>query len=136
MNTFRRTITNTILSTIVLLGVQAAPVFAAAPNAAVSQACQGLSQLSSTGCATGGTHSVNQIVGQVVNVLSIIVGIAAVFVLIFAGFRFITGGSDPNTVKSAREMIIYAIVGIFIAAIAQLIVHFVLNTAANTVTNG
>jgi hypothetical protein len=38
--------------------------------------------------------------------------------------RFITSGNNPQEVNVAREMIIYAIVAIFVAASAQIIVRF------------
>jgi FtsH-binding integral membrane protein len=52
--------------------------------------------------------------------------------LIFAGFRFITANGDANSISAARNMIIYAVIGLVIAVLAQFIVHSVVNTA-NTV---
>lgn len=69
----------------------------------------------------------NGIITKVVNVLTIIVGIVAVISIIFAGFRFITSGNNPQEVTKARELIIYAIVGLLVAAFAQILVRYVLD---------
>lgn len=99
---------------------------------AVDQACKGLTELnSSNNCSSGSSSSVDNLVKNVTNLISYIVGAVAVIVIIFAGFRFITAGGDQNTVSSARNMLLYAIVGLVIAATAQLIVHYAINTASS-----
>ena len=59
-----------------------------------------------------------------VNVLSIGIGIAAVVMIIISGLRMILGGSDPQTINSARNAIIYSLIGIFIVVSAQVILIF------------
>lgn len=66
------------------------------------------------------------IITKIVNVISIIVAIAAVISIIVAGIKFITSGSDPQQVTQARELVIYAIVGLIVAAFAQIMVRYVL----------
>jgi hypothetical protein len=63
----------------------------------------------------------------VVNILSIVVGIAAIIVIIIAGLRTVISAGDAQSVASARKALIYALVGLVIAAAAQAIVEFVLN---------
>jgi hypothetical protein len=53
--------------------------------------------------------------------------------IIYGGFRYITSGGDSGRVGSAKNTLIYAIVGLIIVALAQLIVNFVI-TQANTNT--
>ena len=89
---------------------------------------------SASNCSTSGsdlTSGIGKIAATVVNVLSIVVGAIAVIMIIFAGFRYITSGGDSNGVTSAKNTLIYAIVGIVIVALAQLIVHWVLNTTSS-----
>ena len=69
----------------------------------------------------------NGVITKIVNLITIIVGIAAVITIIYAGIKFITSGSNPQEVTVAREMIIYAIVAVVIAAIAQAIVQLFIN---------
>ncbi len=55
-----------------------------------------------------------------------IAGIVAVAVLVFNAFLFITASGDEGRVAKATKGITYAIVGLVIAAIAFLIVNFVI----------
>lgn len=63
------------------------------------------------------------ILTMVINLISAIVGIAAVIVIILAGLKFITSGTNPQDVNNAREMVIYAAVGLVVAVSAQLFVR-------------
>lgn len=79
------------------------------------------------------TPSSNSIYGpdgiltKIAQIVSIIVGIASVIMIIIAGLMFVTSGGDSNRVSTARNTVIYAIVGIVITALAQSIIIFVLN---------
>lgn len=81
-----------------------------------------------TSCATNANTGpdVTKLIGSIVNILSWIVGVAAVIMVIVGGFRFITSGGDSNSVASARSTVLYAVIGLIIAAFAQIIVKFVL----------
>jgi hypothetical protein len=78
----------------------------------------------------GGSSTLETIASRIVNLFSIIVGIAAVFMIVYGGFRYITSGGDSGRVGNAKNTLIYAIVGLIIVALAQVIVHFVLNQAS------
>ncbi len=127
-----------VLTPVASLGVSAsvsalAPnYFAATTTQAKNDACAGVNQLSdgTTSCGTANPTDVNSLVQTVIKVLSLLVGVISVFFLIFAGFRFITSGGDQNTVNSARNMILYAVIGIAIVVLAQLIVHITIDSAA------
>jgi cytochrome bd-type quinol oxidase subunit 2 len=80
-----------------------------------------------TGCDASAANSVNHLITVVVNVLSVVVGVIAVIMIIVAGLRYITSGGKQESVTSAKNTILYAIIGLVIVALAQLIVHFVLN---------
>lgn len=69
---------------------------------------------------------IQEIVILLVNILSVIVGIVAVIMIIYGGFKYITSGGDSGNVSTAKNTIIYAIIGLVIVALAQFIVHFVL----------
>jgi len=64
-----------------------------------------------------------------IQILAIIIAVAAVIVIVIAGFRLVTSNGDANTISRARTAIIYAVVGIVVAALAQIIVSFVLTRA-------
>ncbi len=73
------------------------------------------------------TGSVGTIANNIVTIFSYIVGAVSIIMIIYGGFRYVTSGGDQNAVGSAKNTLIYAIVGLVIVALAQLIVHFVLN---------
>lgn len=67
------------------------------------------------------------VVTVVVDKLSFAVGVAAVIMLIVGGLRFITSAGDPQSAKAARNTVLYAIIGMIVAFVAQLLVSFVLS---------
>jgi hypothetical protein len=83
------------------------------------------------GQVTDSTSGIQKLAGQIVNVFSIIVGIAAVVMIIYGGFRYVTSGGDSGSVGNAKNTLIYAIVGLIIVALAQIIVHFVLSSTSS-----
>jgi|SRR5665213_1045396 len=66
-------------------------------------------------------------IAHLINIFSAIIGIAAVVVIIYAGFRYVTSAGSQDGVKAAKDAIIYAIIGLVVVALAQAIVHFVIN---------
>jgi hypothetical protein len=97
-------------------------------NGAQNQACAGVGLGDPTACGTAASNGakINTLLTNVVNLLSIIIGIAAVIVLMIQGFRFIVSGGDPASINGARNGILYACVGLVVAIAAQLIVHLVI----------
>lgn len=90
---------------------------------------------SCTGADGNVKDGISKIAKQVVDIFSIIIGIIAVIMIIFGGFKYITSGGDSGNVSGAKNTLIYAIIGLIIVALAQLIVRYVLNTA-NSVGTG
>ncbi len=66
------------------------------------------------------------IITKVANMLSILIGIAAVLGIIFAAIKMATNGNNPQEVTQARDLIIYAVVGLVLAAMAQALIRMVL----------
>lgn len=97
------------------------------------------------GCASGGnvqsthvckdvttqsgasTNPIIHVISTVIDIVSYIVGAAAVIGLIVSGLRMILANGDSNSVASARNGILYSLIGIIIVVLAQTIVAFVLN---------
>lgn len=68
------------------------------------------------------------VIGSVIEVLSIIIGIAAVIGIIVSGLRMTLANGDSNGIASARSSLVYSLVGLAIAALAQVIVRIVLGS--------
>ena len=76
---------------------------------------------------TNANINANNIVKTVINILTAVVGILAVIMIIVAGFRYVTSGGSDEAVKGAKNTILYAVIGLVVVALAQIIVHFVIN---------
>jgi len=87
------------------------------------------------GTGTGISSGIGSIAKEVVNILSVVVGVVAVIFLIYGGFRYITSGGESGSVSNAKNTLIYAVVGLVIVALAQVIVHWVLNSSSS-ITSG
>lgn len=86
------------------------------------------------GCQQGGDSSeqVNDIIRLVINIFSLVVGVISVIMIIIGGAKYITSGGNDSNVASAKNTIMYAIIGLVIVALAQLIVLFVLDKVSTT----
>jgi hypothetical protein len=81
---------------------------------------------------TDATTKINNMVHTVVNLLSAVVGIVAVIMIIVGGFRYITSGGNDTSVTAAKNTILYAIIGLVVVALAQIIVRFTLSKLTNS----
>jgi hypothetical protein len=73
------------------------------------------------------TEGVSDTIEQVINIFSWIVGVAAVIMIMIGGFRYVTSQGDSNNVSAAKNTILYAVIGLVVVALAQIIVRFVIN---------
>jgi hypothetical protein len=98
----------------------------------LEQSCKGPAA-SSPVCTEADSTTGNPLVGadgiitRVIQLIVLITGIAAVIVIIIAGLRYITSSGDATKVESAKNAILFAVIGIVIAVMAQAIVTFVLS---------
>lgn len=78
--------------------------------------------------AAGGTgsESLTSIVGTVINTMLFIVGILSVIMIIYAGIRFITANGNAQQVSTAKNILIYSIIGLVISIIAYAVVNWVI----------
>jgi hypothetical protein len=89
-------------------------------------------QFTSSGCPAGeSTERLNGLIRTIINIISIVVGVVAVIMIIFGGLKYITSGGESSNVSSAKNTIIYAIIGLVVVALAQFIVRFVLDRSIN-----
>ena len=69
----------------------------------------------------------NGILTTGIKLFTVVLGVVAIFVLMINGVRMMTAAGDPNSVNSARNGVLYALIGLVIAFSAQMLVTFVLN---------
>jgi len=137
----RNTIASLLAAATLVVVPLAVPAFVAADTGATIQSCLGqgtsLTAPSDAGTCdnsgvTAGATNVQSIIKTVINIFSFVVGVVAVIMIIVGGFRYITSGGDSGNVSNAKNTIIYAIIGLVVVALAQLIVQFVLNRVTST----
>jgi len=119
-------LTITGLTTLTLL--PAAAPFAAADDCSQPTDCiqQGVS-------GVGGGSSANQddlkgFIKTIVNILLFVLGAIAVIMIIIGGIRYTTSNGDSGQVSSAKNTILYAVVGLVVAILAYAIVNFVIDS--------
>lgn len=66
----------------------------------------------------------------ITNVLLFIIGAISVIMLIIGGIRYVVSGGDAGAVTSAKNTILYAVVGIVVAILAYAVVNFVITSFA------
>ncbi len=103
---------------------------------AANQACKGVEALGVTCDAAGSAQEViSGPVQVVVQLLTYIVGVASVVMIIYGALKFITSGGNSDATKSAKSTIIYALVGLVIVLLANVIISFVF-AQAKDIENG
>lgn len=76
---------------------------------------------------SGSVNSLQANIRNITNTLMLIVGVIAVIMVIIGGIRYALSGGDENGVKTAKDTILYAVIGIVVAMLAYAIVNFVIN---------
>jgi Type IV secretion system pilin len=107
--------------------VNTTPVYADAKDAV----CNGVnSVVEGSGCNNGeaSENKVISLANTALGVFSWIIGVAAVFAIIYAGLQFMIANGDASKIAKAKNTILYAIVGLVIVALAQVIVRFVITS--------
>jgi len=108
----------------------AAAINCASPASAQEQIqCGACGAAGATTCNPApATKKLGDTIATVINIISVFGGALAVLMIIVGGFRYITSGGSPEGTKGARQTIVYAIIGLVVIAVAQIIVHFVIHS--------
>lgn len=93
---------------------------------AIEEACQ--SNPDSALCNNSDAGSFEDIIRTVINVLLTVVGIIAVIMIIISGLRMVISSGEAKAVASAKNGILYSVIGLVVAILAFAIVNFVLDT--------
>ena len=100
--------------------------------------CQGANlEVGNANCDEGNPQEgVNSLITTVINIFSLVVGVVAVIMIIIGGLKYITSGGDSGNITGAKNTILYAIVGLVVVALAQVIVRFVLTETPDAANPG
>jgi len=73
----------------------------------------------------GLTTFITKIVLNIIEIALWLVGYIALFFILFGGFQFLTGGSNPAQIEKARKSILNAVIGLVISFGAVAIVNLI-----------
>lgn len=122
-----------IISSLLTMGLfvplaMSAPVTAQS-SLAEQRLCEGSGGTYAGGrCSTGGKpQTVEGTFKVIANTLLFLVGAIAVIMIIIGGLRYVTSGGDQSSVSSAKNTILYAVIGVIVAFAGYAIVNFVID---------
>jgi len=87
----------------------------------------------------GQTDGEQDLVGLITNIMNWLfgfLGILAVLVILYGGFKWMTAGGDDDKVGDAKKLIINGIIGLIIILSAYAIATFVFNEVEQNLLNG
>lgn len=103
------------------------PVFSS-PPAFADDACDYMA--SDALCKNKDDTSPVQRAKNIINILLTLVGVGSVVVIIYAGILFVVSSGNSQTIQTAKNTIIYAVIGLVISILSFAIVNFVLGSVS------
>jgi hypothetical protein len=129
---FGKKIALSLQAMVLAFGFGAASLAVAAPAMAANNCTDELTITNGAQCAKADSakdnlFAPNGVFSIVANTLIFLVGAVAVIYLIIGGLRYVVSSGDSKAVESAKNTILYAIIGIVVAVISFALVSFVIN---------
>ncbi len=119
-----KTIVLTLVAGFMLLALVAVPTVSA--ETAEESACKGAGGTYAGGkCSTGG-KTLEAGFKDIANTLIFIIGAISVIVIIIGGFRYVVSAGNDQAVAGAKNMVLFAVVGLVVAIMAYAIINFVI----------
>jgi hypothetical protein len=85
--------------------------------------------------AQGDTASDNvaiRTIGTASNIIAVLAGLMAVIMIMMGGFSYITSGGSSEKLTTARNRIIYSVVGLLVVVLAWTIINFIIERVIKT----
>ncbi len=73
---------------------------------------------------------------NIANIILFLIGAVAVIMIIIGGFRYVVSGGDSSGVEGAKNTILYAVIGLIVAALSFAIVNFVITSISGSGSGG
>lgn len=83
--------------------------------------CNAIENMEITACGAKPGPMITSLIQWVIGVA----GVVSVIFVIYGGISYSTSSGDPNKIKKAKDMILYALIGLAIVALAEVITAFV-----------
>lgn len=114
---------------VLALGMMVAPVALVPATVSANDNCSNPKDCITKGSnnARTGATDLNQVIKSVTNLLLFLVGAVSVIMLVLGGFKYVTSNGNADQIKSAKNTIMYAVIGLVVAIIAYAAVDFVVD---------
>lgn len=76
----------------------------------------------------GDTTQAEDIAKRIINTFLFVIGALSVIMIIHSGLKYVTSRGDAEQVKSAKNTLLYAVIGLIVALLSFTIVNFVVET--------
>lgn len=76
-------------------------------------------------CKAQGSDQVESLAQNITSILLWILGAVAVIMIVIGGFKYVTSNGDSNSIQSAKNTILYSVIGLAVAMLGQVIVLYV-----------
>jgi hypothetical protein len=108
------------------VGLFATPAVMAIDPFCTDKANMGSVAWEAAGCNETATDQVGSSVSNIIKIAIGVLGLVAVVVIIVGGVSYMTAAGDPSKLKKAKDTILYAVIGLIIAALSFAITDFVI----------
>ncbi len=68
----------------------------------------------------------NGAINKVTLIIALVAGVTAIIIIIYGGFQYILSSGDPQKATKAKNMILFATIGLVVIALAETIVRVVI----------
>lgn len=72
-------------------------------------------------------YTVGNVGYDIVNLLTFVAGLLAVIFIIVGGIKYASSSGDPKRIESAKQTLLYAVIGLVVAMLARVIIGFVIS---------
>ena len=121
-----------IITAALILMLGAATMTFVGTTLAEAASCGSASECINQGMTASGTSSTPKSLGSILttvtNILLFLMGAISVIMIIVGGIRYATSQGDQTQMQSAKNTILYSIVGIVVAILAYAAVNFVISS--------
>ena len=77
-------------------------------------------------CQNQNPVKMEDLVKKGLNILTWVAGILAIIMIIYAGYLLVRSANDTNKITTAKNIILYSVVGLIVVVVANAIVSFVI----------
>jgi hypothetical protein len=109
-----------------LLGFGGAALVPVQSASAINVFDQCKNNASAAVCKSKG-DTIGPLIQTVINILLYILGMVAVVMIVIGGIRYTTSNGDSSAIKSAKDTILYSVIGLIVAILSYTIVNFVVS---------